>query len=78
MHPEPVVLRSHYARDGSVESIEVLEAPALSCITVELLDAMDPRWRHPEDPTVLVLAPDVRYRIGALVQEHGVRFLYRI
>lgn len=78
MQPEPVVLRSHYAADGSVESIEVLEAPSLSLISAQLLAEMDPQYRDADDPDVLVLAPGVRYRVGDEHGQHGERLLHRI
>lgn len=73
--PEPVVLRSHYADDGSVERIEVLEAPELSLIAAEQLEEMDPKYRDGDE---LVFAPDVRYRVGAEHGDHGERLLHRV
>jgi hypothetical protein len=74
--PEPVVLRSrHDAMTGEVLGIEVLEAPALSSISAEMLDQMDEKYR---DGDVLTFAPDVRYRIGEPTTPHGDRLLHRL
>ncbi len=75
MEPQPVVLRSHYDAAGTVERIEVLDAPALSMISAELLATMDPIYLA---GNILVLAPDVRYLIGAECNDHGDRLLHRI
>ena len=78
MEPRPVVLVGHYAPDGRVERIDVVEAPALSLISPGMLAEMDPRYRDADDPDVLVLAPDVRYLVGAEYGFHGERLLHRI
>ena len=62
----PVVIRSHYA-DGQVERLEVLEAPPISIISVELLAQMSSKYLDPDDDQVVVLTPDVRYRLDGYV-----------
>lgn len=76
MQPEPIVLRGHYDATGAVERIEVVEAPALSLISPELLAVLVSRYREGAD--VLVFAPDVRYLLGDAYGEHGERLLHRL
>lgn len=73
--PEALVLRQH--QSGAVE---VLEAPPLSSITVELLVELDPVWLDPATPDVLVLPGGFRYRLGGFrppPHEHE-RLLHRL
>lgn len=76
LRPAPVPLRvRHCAASGEVLGIEVLDAPAVSLITRELLDGLDPRYRDGDD---IVFTPDVRYRLGEECGLHGDLLLHRV
>lgn len=70
---EDIVFRQH--DDGR---IEVLTTPPLSSITVELLEQLDPAYRDPTDPEVLVFAPHAHYRLGEPTRDGRERLLHRM
>ena len=62
--------------DGHVHPVHPF--PDESSISVEVLDRLDPKWRDPEDPDVLVFADDCRYLVCEYLPELHAFALSRI
>lgn len=69
---EPIELKRH--DNGAVT---VITRPPLSAITEEALAQVDPRFRDPDHPDVLVLDDRTRYLIGPPARS-GTRILQRL
>lgn len=75
---EPTQVEEIEMRRRPDGGVDVLTTPALSAIHADLLAQLEPRWRDPTRPDVLVFAPNARYLVGPLQPRTATHLLRRL